>query len=69
MRSKEIAMQNARLSELENLVAKSNATPVGRGAKNFDFNSAEESNNLKEENRVVSFGCRSDEYAGSLFCR
>jgi len=47
-------MQSARLSELENLVAKSTATPVGRGAKNFDFNSSEEYNTLKEENRVVS---------------
>ena len=50
---KEIAMQNARLSELEKLIAKSSSTPIGRG-KNFDFTSSEEYNNLQEENRVVS---------------
>lgn len=53
-RSKEIAMQNARLSELEIVVAKSNSTPIGGRNKNFDFASSEEYNNLKEENRVVS---------------
>jgi hypothetical protein len=58
VRSKEVAMQSARLSELENFVAKSNATPVGRGVKNFDFNSSEEYNILKEENRVVSVRLR-----------
>jgi len=47
-------MQNARLSELEKLVAKSNSTPIGRAKGNFDFASTEEYNNLKEENRVVS---------------
>jgi hypothetical protein len=47
-------MQHARLSELEKLVAKSSATPVGRGKK-LDFQSNEEYNALKEENRVVSF--------------
>lgn len=48
-------MQNARLSELEKLVAKSNSTPIGRSKGNFDFASSEEYNNLKEENRVVRF--------------
>ena len=46
-------MQNARLSELEKLVAKSNSTPIGRFKGNFDFASAEEYNHIKEENRVV----------------
>lgn len=52
-RSKEIAMQNARLSELEKLLAKSSASPLGRG-KASDLKSSEEFNSLKEENRVVS---------------
>lgn len=47
-------MQNARLSELEKLLAKSSAKPspvkVSTAAK-----SSEEFNKLKEENRVVSF--------------
>ena len=51
---KEIAMQNARLSELERLIAKSNSTPVGRG-NNFDFRSSDEYNELQEENRFVSY--------------
>lgn len=46
-------MMNARLSELENVIAKSSSTPIGRG-KNFDFKSKEEVNNIQEENRVVS---------------
>lgn len=46
-------MQNARLSELEKLVAKSSATPIGRGKK-MEFASSEDYNALKEENRVVS---------------
>jgi hypothetical protein len=46
-------MQNARLSELEKLLAKSSASPVGRG-KSSDLKSSEEFNSLKEENRVVS---------------
>jgi dynactin 1 len=50
-RSKEIAMQNARLSELENAVAKSSSS-MGR-AKAADLRSSEEYNALKEENRVV----------------
>lgn len=50
-------MQNARLSELEKLVAKSSSTPIGGRGKNFDFASSDEYNNLKEENRVVSVAC------------
>ena len=52
-RSKEIAMQNARLSELEKLVAKSSANPLARG-KTAELKASEEINSLKEENRVVS---------------
>ena len=51
-RMEELATQNARLSELERLLAKSNSTPVGRGA-HFDFRTSEEYSNLREENRVV----------------
>lgn len=49
-RSKELAIQNARLSELEKLIAKSTSIQMGRG---IDFRSSEEYNNLQEENRVV----------------
>lgn len=54
-RSKEIAMQNARLSELEKLLAKSNSGALGRGTAS-DLKSSEEFNSMKEENRVVSLG-------------
>jgi hypothetical protein len=47
-------MQNARLSELEKLVAKSSSTPIGRSKGNFDFASSDEYNNLREENRVLT---------------
>jgi hypothetical protein len=56
-------MQNARLSELEKLVAKSSATPVGRGKK-LDFTSSEDYNALKEENRVVSCSNTDAEHLG-----
>jgi hypothetical protein len=46
-------MQNARLSELEKLLAKSSVKSLGRG-KASDLKSSEEFNSLKEENRVVS---------------
>lgn len=49
-RSKELAIQNARLSELEKLIAKSTSSQLGRGV---DFRNSEEYNNLQEENRVV----------------
>ena len=49
-RSKEIAMQNARLSELERVLAKSNMT-VSRSS---DLKSSEEYNSLKEENRMLT---------------
>ena len=49
-------MQNARLSELEKILAKSSASGGGFGRKTLsaaDLRSSEEYNNLKEENRVV----------------
>ena len=46
-------MQNARLSELERLLAKSNVSATGRGHSS-DFKSSKEYNALAEENRVVS---------------
>jgi hypothetical protein len=46
-------MQNARLSELEKMVAKSSSSGFGRTKSAVDFKSTEEYNNLKEENRVV----------------
>ena len=52
-RSKEIAMQNARLSELERVIAKSNTGSMGR-AMSSDVKSVEEYNSLREENRVLS---------------
>jgi dynactin 1 len=60
-RSKEIAMQNARLSELEKIVAKTSSggsntgSNFGRGKtlSSADLRSSEEYINLKEENRVV----------------
>ena len=45
-------MQNARLSELERLLAKSSVA-MGRGHSS-DVKSSEEYNKIKEENRVVS---------------
>lgn len=45
-------MQNARLTELERLLAKSSVS-VGRG-RSSDVKSSEEYNKIKEENRVVS---------------
>lgn len=52
LRSKEIAMQNARLSELEKLLAKTNAQPSPR-IKSSDMSSSAEVNGLKQEIRVV----------------
>jgi hypothetical protein len=44
-------MLNARLSELERLLAKSNVSPSK--AKTADLNSVDEYSSMKEENRVV----------------
>ena len=52
-RSKEIAMTNARLSELEKQLAKSSGMGRSR-AHTADVKSAEEFNSLKEENRVLT---------------
>ena len=52
LRSKEIAMQNARLSELEKLLAKTNAQPSSRMISS-QMVSSEELNSLKQENRVL----------------
>lgn len=46
-------MQAARLSELEKLMAKSNAGGISRG-QSLDVRSSDEFNKLQEENRVVS---------------
>ena len=51
-RSKEIAMQNTRLSELEKIVAKSSGS-VGRMLSS-EVKSVEEYNSLREENRVLT---------------
>lgn len=53
LRSKEIAMQNARLSELEKLLAKTNAQPSSR-MPSSQMVSSEEMNTMKQENRVLS---------------
>eukprot|EP00977_Amphora_coffeiformis_P018457 scaffold6506_cov171-Amphora_coffeaeformis.AAC.5 len=52
-RSKEIAMQNTRLSELERVIAKSSTGSMGRVISS-DVKSVEEYNSLREENRVLS---------------
>jgi hypothetical protein len=52
LRSKEIALQNARLSELEKLLAKTNAQPSARIVSSQAV-SSEELNALKQENRVL----------------
>lgn len=46
-------MQNARISELEKVLAKSSSAPSPRNIKSSDLSSSEEMNTLKEENRVV----------------
>ena len=46
-------MQNARISELEKVLAKSSSAPSPRSIKSSDLSSSEEMNTLKEENRVV----------------
>lgn len=51
-RSKEIAMTNARLSELEKQLAKTSG--IRTRTRTVDVKSAEEFNNLKEENRVLT---------------
>jgi len=53
-RSKEIAMQNVRLSELEKLLAKTSSTSKRSIGNASDIKSSEEFNSLREENRVVS---------------
>jgi dynactin 1 len=52
-RSKEVAMQNARLSELEKVVAKSSTGSMGR-VMSAEAKSVEEYNSLREENRVLT---------------
>jgi hypothetical protein len=47
-------MQNARLAELEKLLARTSAQP-SHAMKSAQFASSEEMNSLKEEIRVVSF--------------
>jgi dynactin 1 len=51
-RSKEISMQNAKMSELEKHLAKSSTGALGR-SHTSDLKSVEEYNSLKEENRVL----------------
>jgi hypothetical protein len=46
-------MQNARISELEKVLAKSSLSPSPKSIKSSDLSSSEEWNTLKEENRVV----------------
>lgn len=61
LRSKEIAVQNTRLSELEKLLARTSTQPSPR-IKSAEMTSSEEINSLKQENRVVSYpphGCTS----------
>ena len=53
LRSKEIAMQNARLSELEKVLAKTSAQPSPR-KKSGGMTSSEEANSLKQEIRVLT---------------
>jgi dynactin 1 len=53
LRSKEIAMQNSRLTELEKLLAKTNAQPSTR-IMSSQMVSSEEISSLKQENRVLS---------------
>jgi len=52
LRSKEISMQNARLSDLEKMLARSNAQPSARLVASQV--STEEVKSLKEENRVLT---------------
>jgi len=52
LRSKEIAVQNTRLSELEKLLARTSAQPSPH-IKSAELTSSEEINSLKQENRVV----------------
>lgn len=53
-RSKEVAMQNARLSELEKVLTKSSAQTIQIAQKSADTSSVEELVDLKEENRVLT---------------
>jgi hypothetical protein len=53
-RSKEIAVQNARLAELEQLLAKTSNLPA---RKTLEASTLEEISKIKEENRVVSQSC------------
>uniref|UniRef100_A0A7S1YIV4 Dynein associated protein domain-containing protein n=1 Tax=Grammatophora oceanica TaxID=210454 RepID=A0A7S1YIV4_9STRA len=69
-RSKEIAMQNARLSELERVLAKNN-TQVSLRPKTVDVSSAEEVNSLKQEIRVLTeamevLQSQTDEYEAEI---
>jgi hypothetical protein len=52
LRSKEIALQNARLTELEKLLAKTNSQPSSRIVSSQSL-SSDELNSLKQENRVL----------------
>ena len=62
LRSKEIAMQNTRLSELEKLLARTSAQPATPLIKSAELTSSEEINNLKQENRVVRWTLVSDAF-------
>ena len=53
-RTKEIAMQNARLSELEKVMTKSSINTMPIAKMSVVASSAEEIGNLKEENRVLT---------------
>lgn len=53
-RTKEIAMQNARISELEKVMTKSSINKIPIAKKSVDVSSVEEIGNLKEENRVLT---------------
>ena len=46
-------MQNARLSELEKVLAKTSSLPSSSNIKSQELSSSEEMNTLREENRVV----------------
>mmetsp|Transcript_13107 Transcript_13107/g.18555 ORF Transcript_13107/g.18555 Transcript_13107/m.18555 type:complete len:1498 (+) Transcript_13107:112-4605(+) len=53
-RSREIAMQNARLAELENLLAKTNAKTSSPKKKSVELSVSAEMNKTKEENRMLT---------------
>ena len=54
LRSKEVAMQNAKLSELEKVLTKSSVPTPQVAQKSIDISSVAEINGLQEENRVLT---------------